>query len=172
MALGTQAADDELRIVGGNGVAEADGSGVVPALYNAVPIATTSPAALNTGPPELPRLSAASIWMNELDWLSGVLRSSALTMPAVTVLASPNGLPIRNTGSPGRNLSLSPNVTAGSGRSASTFSKAISLCPAAASRVARNRVVSFKMTITSAASAIACRLVTMTPDGSMMKPEA
>ncbi len=59
---------------------------------------------LSSGPPELPWLIAASVWiafgivLPSGAWMS---RPTALTMPAVIVRSSPNGLPIAYTGSPG-----------------------------------------------------------------------
>ena len=65
----------------------------------------TSPAALTSGPPELPGLIAASVWIALMNaWSSGLRspaetgRLSALTMPVVTVPASPSGAPIGDDG--------------------------------------------------------------------------
>src|SRR5690348_8903416 len=63
----------------------------------------TWPAALISGPPELPGLIGASVWIafGIVNWLGAVIvRPTALTMPAVTVLGSPNGLPMAITLSP------------------------------------------------------------------------
>ncbi len=63
----------------------------------------TWPAALISGPPELPGLIGASVWIafGIVNWLGAlIVRPTALTMPAVTVFASPNGLPIAITLSP------------------------------------------------------------------------
>jgi hypothetical protein len=57
-------------------------------------------------------------------------------MPAVTVLPSPNGLPIAMIQSPTRTESLSANVTAVKGRSASILSKARSVLVSRPTRVA------------------------------------
>ena len=57
------------------------------------------PALSNSGPPELPGLIAASVWITFLigrcvtDWIS---RPVALTMPFVSVWSRPNGLPMAN----------------------------------------------------------------------------
>ena len=54
-----------------------------------------------SAPPELPGLIAASVWMKSSNRLMPRwLRPSALTMPCVTVLPKPNGLPIASTTSP------------------------------------------------------------------------
>ena len=58
----------------------------------------TSPAKLNSGPPEFPWLMAASVWMKS--WKStgpSTVRFLALTIPMVTVWPSPSGLPIAST---------------------------------------------------------------------------
>ena len=56
-----------------------------------------------SGPPELPWLIGASVWIESLIvklFGDSIWRPSALTMPLVTVSASPNGLPIATTPSP------------------------------------------------------------------------
>ena len=70
-------------------------STVPPWICEATP--TTWPAASISGPPELPWLIGASVWI-----ASGIVSPSgawmsrpvALTIPAVIVLSSPKGLPI------------------------------------------------------------------------------
>ena len=74
---------------------------------------TTWPSMLNSGPPELPRLIAASVWMKSSYGPWRMSRPRAETMPAVTVPPRPNGLPIASTQSPTRSASESPNCTAG-----------------------------------------------------------
>ena len=70
-------------------------------IWELIPI--TWPAPSISGPPELPGLIAASVWMTSLmekplgAW---IWRWSAETIPVVTVRSSPNGLPIATTGSP------------------------------------------------------------------------
>ena len=81
----------------------------------------TSPRTFTSGPPELPGLIAASVWMKSwmLPWprpgspLSA--RPLALTMPEVTVKVrpSPSGLPMASTHSPTRASSLLPRATGG-----------------------------------------------------------
>ena len=69
---------------------------------------TTSPRASTSGPPELPGLMAASVWMNcpglRASSREGFGRFSALTMPRVTVKRNPNGLPKASTVCPGMQL--------------------------------------------------------------------
>ena len=65
----------------------------------------TWPRLLISGPPELPWLMGASVWMtwSMVKRLGAVIRRCrALTIPAVTVRSSPNGFPIATTGSPTR----------------------------------------------------------------------
>ena len=94
-------------------------------------IPTTSPEASISGPPELPGLIAASVWITlEIEKPLGawIWRWSAETMPLVTVRSSPKGLPIATTGSPTWSCEEWPS---GSGWSwsdgASTFSSARSV---------------------------------------------
>src|SRR5437667_3248778 len=73
----------------------------------------TFPCALRRGPPELPWLIAASVWMeSSIAKLLGevISRCSALTMPEVTVSWRPNGLPMATTLSPTATLLESPSV--------------------------------------------------------------
>ena len=70
-------------------------------IWELIPI--TLPEASISGPPELPGLIAASVWITlEIEKPLGawIWRCSAETMPLVTVRSRPNGLPIATTGSP------------------------------------------------------------------------
>ena len=63
----------------------------------------TWPLASMRGPPELPGLIAASVWITlsiVKPFGAWICRWSAETIPAVTVRSSPNGLPIATTGLP------------------------------------------------------------------------
>ena len=65
----------------------------------------TSPSSLSSGPPELPGLSAASVWITPVILApSGaeISRPSADTMPLVKVSSRPYGVPIAYTVSPTR----------------------------------------------------------------------
>ena len=69
----------------------------------------------SSGPPELPGLIAASVWMALMKEDSlpspGVTgRLSALTMPVVTVWSRPSGAPTAMTWSPTTTLSDAPSV--------------------------------------------------------------
>ena len=78
-------------------------------------IPTTSPRALTSGPPELPGLMAASVWMNSpgarRSPANGLGRFSALTIPRVTVKRNPIGLPNASTVWPGCSFVESPSGT-------------------------------------------------------------
>jgi len=63
----------------------------------AVLMPMTSPCMLTSGPPELPGLMAASVWMKSSNGPWPMLRALALTMPAVTVACRPKGEPTAMT---------------------------------------------------------------------------
>src|SRR5439155_360828 len=80
----------------------------------AVLMPTTWPRALISGPPLLPGLMEASVWMKSSYGPSPMTRPVALTMPVVTVCSRPNGLPIAITGSPTLSAAESPSGIVGS----------------------------------------------------------
>ena len=83
----------------------------------AVLMPITSPRTLSSGPPELPGLIAASVWIigcSRPDTGKNG-RPIALITPTVTVCPRLNGLPMAMTQSPGAIWSLSPNFAATSG---------------------------------------------------------
>ncbi len=92
----------------------------------------TWPCEFSSGPPELPWLIAASVWIAPKmltpgcsDW---IWRSIAETMPLVTVRVSPSGLPIATTGSPTRtSLELASGRTRSAELGTSTLSTATSV---------------------------------------------
>jgi hypothetical protein len=74
----------------------------------------TSPFMLSSGPPELPGLMAASVWMKCWNWPGApwsMVRFLAEMMPAVTVCAKANGLPMASTQSPTCAVSELPILT-------------------------------------------------------------
>ena len=89
----------------------------------AVLIPITAPVASRSGPPLLPGLIAASVWIRLRRWPPSVVivAAGAETIPLVTLLRYvPSGLPIATASSPTLSPSESPIVAAG--RSvASTF---------------------------------------------------
>ena len=88
--------------VGRNGEADADAAAVGEKIAVLMPI--TWPSRLKVGPPELPRLIGASIWMKSSYGPEPMSRPRAETMPAVTVPPRPNGLPTAITQSPTRGV--------------------------------------------------------------------
>ncbi len=68
----------------------------------AVLMPTTCPRRLKSGPPLLPGLMLASVWMKSSYGPAPMVRPLALTMPIVTVWPRPNGLPMATTYSPTR----------------------------------------------------------------------
>ena len=144
----------------------------------AVVIPTTSPCASTSGPPELPGLIAASVWIASgivtLDsWIS---RPSALTTPFVTV--GPPGrfraLPMATTSSPTSNSDESPSSSCRR-PSASIFRTAMSVGGSRPTTVASNSRPSSSVTVMSSTASPDCELmtwlfVTMWPSSSMMKP--
>ena len=88
------------------------------ALAMAVLRPTTSPRRFTSGPPLLPGLMAASVWMKFCHLRSSSPRSRlcrplALTMPRVTLWLRPKGLPTASTKSPISSASLSPSRAGG-----------------------------------------------------------
>ena len=80
---------------------------------------TTSPRELRSGPPELPGLSAASVWITSgisRPVLARMLRPRALTIPALTVCSKPSGLPIAIAISPRFSSAERPSGTGASVR--------------------------------------------------------
>ena len=77
-----------------------------------MPIARPSPSI--SGPPELPELIAASVWIRSCSSPIGVgtVRPSALTMPVVTVWLRPNGLPMAIVISPTCTSARAPRAVA------------------------------------------------------------
>ena len=127
---------------------------------------------LNSGPPELPRLIAASVWMKSSYGPWRISRPRAETMPAVTVPPRPNGLPIASTQSP---------TLLGVGIAEMHRRQRLVRCSPATGRCRRSRrgpstlafseVLSCRVTVISSAPSITWLLVTTRPDASMMKPD-
>ncbi len=91
----------------------------------------TRPAASSSGPPELPGLIAASVWMTLSIWKPSsprIVRLVADTTPVVSVRSRPNGLPMAIVGSPTCTSLDDPSVSGRRSRpSGSTFSTARSV---------------------------------------------
>ena len=121
----------------------------------------TSPSMLKSGPPELPLLMGASVWMKSSYGPALMLRLRAETMPAVTVEPMPKGSPMAITQSPMRALSLSPNLVAGSGFFGFTFSSARSVLMSRPTSLAGRVVSSLSTTLICSPFSITWLLVTM-----------
>ena len=66
---------------------------------------------VNVGPPEVPGLIGASIWMKSSNGPAPMSRPRADMIPAVTEPPSPNGLPAARIQSPTSAVRLSPQAT-------------------------------------------------------------
>ncbi len=134
---------------------------------------TTFPSMLNSGPPELPRLIGASVWIYSTSERLLMSRLRAEIIPADTVPPKPNGLPIATTQSPIRSASLSAQLTAVnfSPSSASIFKTATSESASRPKISAAYSLPSVKVTVISSASSITWLFVITIPLASTTKPE-
>ncbi len=131
----------------------------------------TSPSCVNSGPPELPWLMAASTCRNWSYGPAPISRPSAEMIPAVTVPPRPNGLPTATTHWPGRTWSELPSFSEGSGWSACTRSTARSVRGSRPTTLAGSWVPSSSVTVNSFPAAATWLLVTIVPSELTMKPE-
>ena len=131
---------------------------------------TSSPRALTSAPPELPWLMAASVWMNDSTPLAPMERALAETIPAVTVLLSPSGLPTASTHSPTFRSSLLAIAIVGRFLP-STLMRARSVVLSVPTMRAENSRLSLSVTVSSSAPSTMWLLVTIYPSGEMMTPE-
>ena len=131
----------------------------------------TSPLILNNGPPELPRLIAASVCIKSSYGpdLSVLFRADII--PADTEKPCPNGFPIAITQSPTRAISLSPKPTNGKGSEASTFNTAISVLGSRPTSFATSSFPSKNSITISSALSITWLLVTIYPSDDTTNPE-
>ncbi len=132
-----------------------------------------SPFMSTSGPPELPGLIAASVWMNEEKLLTPVSeRERAETMPLVTVWPTPNGSPIASTRSPTCTSAASSIAITGSfSAPGSIFSTARSARGSSSNTLAGHSRRSAVTTVISWAPSITWWLVTITPSARTMEPE-
>ncbi len=129
--------------------------------------------------PELPGLIAASVWMKSSYCAKPTFeRPTALTMPAVTVWLSENGLPIASTHSPTFNCAESPHGTTGrpvrfAFTSAMSVSGSVPMMRPRTSRLSGSAIViSVLLTARPPFSPpMTWLLVTMYPSAEMMTPE-
>ncbi len=126
---------------------------------------TIRPALSASTPPELPGLSAASVWMTSSTTRPlpvGSERPSAETMPAVTLPASPSGLPSATTSCPTRSRAASPSSTGG-GTSPRACSTARSDSGSRPTTSARTCDPSVKVATATSAPATTCADVSRKP---------
>ena len=108
--------------------------------------------------------------MNGMYWSVGRLRESADTMPAVTVLSRPKGLPMAATHSPTLSWLESPIFSAGKSF-ASIFTTAISVCLSVPRTLPSNSRLSVRRTTILSAPSTTCAFVRMSPSVEIMKPD-
>ena len=141
---------------------------------------TSLPSRSSSGPPELPGLIAASVWMKS--WIMSSFapgsrtpaRLLADTMPLVTVLVNPNGEPMATTQSPTSSASESPNGTVGSFSPLSTSLSRITARSVSGSRPASDAVYSrpsLSFTLIVSAGSTTWLFVRMMPDESTSTPD-
>ena len=135
----------------------------------------TRPSASISGPPELPGLIAASVWMtSEIVKPLGALiwRCRAEMMPEVTVRSSPYGLPIAIAPSPTLTSSELPSVRGlASTLEGSTERTATSVESSTPSTFAGSASPSPNFTVTDEEPSTTCALVRTWPSLSMRIPE-
>ena len=147
----------------------------------------TRPSPSNSGPPELPRLIGASIWIAfetvKPPWVSeSIDRPVAETTPTESEVCLPNGLPIAATGSPTTTVDESPRGTGSSSwSSGETRTTPTSLKRSQPTTFAATRSPSANSTYTalapwtfvraSAAFVITWAFVRITPSSSTTNPD-
>ena len=133
----------------------------------------TWPAASSSGPPELPGLIGASVWITESIWKpSGawMWRPVPETIPAVAVCGRPNGDPIATASWPVRTVSESASSSAVRPDSPVTRTIARSEERSTPRTVPVAVRSSENWTWTVSLSPTTCAFVTIVPSGSTTKP--
>jgi hypothetical protein len=140
----------------------------------AVLMPMTLPSMLRSGPPELPGLMEASVWMKSVKVrpasFDGTDRPSAETTPVVTVPLRPNGLPTATTVSP---IMRSDDVPmfAAARPVALTRRTATSLSGSTPISVAGSCEPSLKLTVIRDAPSTTWLFVTMIPSADQTNPD-
>jgi hypothetical protein len=116
------------------------------------------------------RVDGASVWMKS-SYGPPMLRPFALTIPAVTVLSSPNGFPIASTQSPTSSWSELPSSTTARSFFDSMRSTARSVFGSRPTTVAGSSRPSLSATVISFAFSTTWLLVSTRPSFRMMKPD-
>ena len=140
----------------------------------AVLMPITSPREDTSGPPELPGLSAASVWMTSS--ISRPLRARKRAAErrhhaGVTVDSKPSGLPIAITSWPRLSDLESPSRAAGSATSSSTRTSARSVSGSSPTTRALRLRPSDVVTATRLAPPTTWELVRTSPSGATITPE-
>src|SRR3989442_1068377 len=131
-----------------------------------------SPCMFPSGPPELPGLTAASVWRKSSNGPWPIWRALALMTPAVTVACRPNGDPTASTQSPTWTRSESPTFAARNvPLPSSSRSTARSVFRSSPTIFALCLLPSSVITSMSVARSTTCALVRAIPLGSTMTPE-
>ena len=127
-----------------------------------------------SGPPELPWLIAASVWIDpesEKRFGAVIVRLIALTIPAVIVSGRPYGLPSATTLCPGSTPAEVPSESGCSFAAATlTLITAMSVDLSLPMSVAFAVEPSWKRTLIEFAPSTTCSFVTMSPFVSITKP--
>ena len=134
-------------------------------------IPTTPPQRSTSGPPELPGLIGASVWIMGSSETPGSSRLRPLTIPRVIVWSSPIGLPMATTSSPTLTSDESPRRAAGSAAALSTRSSAMSSTGSRPRMRAGVLLPESSVTVSDAAPSTTWALVRIWPSLSMMTPE-
>ena len=132
---------------------------------------TTTPQRSTSGPPELPGLIGASVWIIGSSEMPGSSRLSPLTIPRVIVCSRPIGLPMATTSSPTLTADESPSRAAGSAAALSTRSSATSSTESSPRMRAGVLLPESRVTDSEAAPSTTCALVRIWPSFSMITPE-
>ena len=143
-------------------------------MITAVLTPITSARELTSGPPELPGLSAASVWITSpirRPFWARSERPTALTMPAVTVDSNPSGLPMAMAICPGLSFLELPSRADGSRSVVSARSTAMSVSGSRPSTRAGKRRASVSASSIVEAPSTTWLLVSTMPSGDRMVPE-
>ena len=141
----------------------------------AVLMATTWPSAFSSGPPELPGLMAASVWMRlsrVIPW-AWMLRSVAEMMPSVTLGGPPrlSALPMATTSSPTRTSRDTPSSAGVRPLTSAIWISAMSSSGRLPTSEAASLRPSDNMTSIVVAEATTWALVSTSPSSEMITPE-
>ena len=145
------------------------------ALAMAVLMPIARPSRSASGPPELPELIAASVWIRSCSSPIGVgtVRPSALTMPVVTVWLRPNGLPTAIVISPTCTSARAPRANGFRSDAAPSSARmtAVSMDLSTATTAPEMLVPSWSRSVTESDRPTTCDAVRMRPPSAATNPE-